>query len=72
MALIRIGHEQPFDARTGSGPHAYHTDGMHYELCYGDHGQLYVVADHEDVGLYTWYYASREDWQDLYNASTED
>lgn len=65
MALSRIGIRQPEDAVTGSGPHVFHENGMHYERCAGDDGRIYVAADHEDVGLCVWYDATQADWEAL-------
>lgn len=70
MALIRIGLQEPDDIKSDL-KHAFHEDGMHYELFIGEHDQLYVAADHEDVGLITWYWAEREDWEDLRDAAEE-
>ncbi len=70
MALSRIGIRQPEDAVTGAGPHIFNEEtGMHYELCTGDDGRLYVAADHEDVGLVTWFDATEADWEELEDES---
>lgn len=72
MAISRIGIRQPADAVTGTGPHIFNDEtGMHYELCAGDGGRHYVAADHEDVGLVTWYDATLADWDALEVAASE-
>lgn len=69
MALERMGIHKPEGIKTEC-KHAFHDDGMHYEL-WSDEEDFYVAADHEDVGLITWYRATAEDWSDLENEADE-
>lgn len=68
--MIRIGYQEP-EGITSYGKHVFMEDGMHYELFKDEQGEFYVAADHEDVGLVTWYRADVADWIELENAGME-
>lgn len=70
MALRKIGLREPDDIQN-TGEHAFHDDGMHYELFVDDLGDYFVAADHEDVGLVTWFRADPEDWSELCDEADE-
>lgn len=61
--MEKIGIREPLGTIT-EVTHIYMKHGMHYERCHDDIG-LIVAADHEDVGLVTYYRATPEEWNAL-------
>jgi len=67
--MDRIGIREPVGSLSDA-VHVFTDDGMHYERLRGDIGVI-VAADHEDVGLVTYYRASADEWNDLVDDAVE-
>jgi hypothetical protein len=68
--LDRLGFHEP-EGTISEMVHLFMEDGMHYERMHDDIG-LIVAADHEDVGLVTYYRCTPEQWNELVDGSEGD
>lgn len=63
--MDKIGLREPYGA-TSNMKYVYDENtGMEYEQYSDQHGNLYMTACHEAVGLSTWYRITENDWDQL-------